>query len=273
VSGSGPGKLRLDELLVARGLAANRSRAQALIMAGRVRSAGVRLDKPGRLVAADLPLEIEGGDGEEWASRGALKLLAALDAFAIDPSGRVALDIGASTGGFTDVLLRRGAKRVYAVDVGRGQLLWRLRTDPRVVVLEGVNARHLSPAQVPEPVELVTCDVSFISLKLVLPPAMALTAPGAFLVALIKPQFEAGREAVGKGGVVRDPAVYARVCAEIEAWLAARPGWRELGLVPSPILGPAGNKEFLIAAVRETATVSSDPPLPARSADREPLRS
>lgn len=250
MSGGNARKLRLDELLVARGLAPSRARAQALVMAGRVRAGGTRLDKPGRLVAADLPLELVGGEGEEWASRGALKLLAALDAFALDPRGRVALDIGASTGGFTDVLLRGGAERVYAVDVGRGQLLWRLRTDPRVVVLEEVNARHLDRALVPEPIELVVCDASFISLRLVLPPALELTAPGAACVALIKPQFEAGREAVGKGGVVRDPAVRARVCAEIEAWLSARPGWRVLGIVPSPIRGPAGNEEFLIAARR-----------------------
>ncbi len=263
-------KVRLDELLVARGLAASRTRAQALVMAGRVRSGATRLDKPGRLVPADLPLELEGGPETEWASRGAAKLIAALDAFAIDPAGRVALDIGASTGGFTDVLLRRGARRVYAVDVGRGQLLWRLRTDPRVVALEGVNARHLGSEQVPEPVELVTCDVSFISLELVLPPALGLCAPEAVLVALIKPQFEAGREAVGKGGVVRDPAVHERICAEIAAWLGAQPGWRVLGIVPSPLLGPAGNREFLIAARRGGEAVS--PPLPARTPDREPPR-
>lgn len=274
MSGARTGKLRLDQLLVARGLAESRARAQALVMAGRVRSGGLVLDKPGRLVPDDLPLELEGGGEPEWASRGALKLLAALDAFAIDPAGKVALDIGASTGGFTDVLLHRGAKRVYAVDVGRGQLLWRLRTDPRVVLLEGVNARYLTREQVPEPVELVTCDASFVSLKLVLPPAMALTAPGAFLVALIKPQFEAGREAVGKGGVVRDPAVHARVCAEIEAWLAARPGWRVLGITPSPITGPAGNKEFLIAAVRAGAGRAEEvsAPAPARTPDRAPPR-
>ncbi|MCS6778874.1 MAG: TlyA family RNA methyltransferase [Geminicoccaceae bacterium] len=268
------GKLRLDQLLVARGLAETRARAQALVMAGRVRSAGVVLDKPGRLVPEDLPLELAGGGEPDWASRGALKLLAALDAFAIDPAGKVALDIGASTGGFTDVLLRRGAKRVYAVDVGKGQLLWRLRTDPRVVLLEGVNARYLTREQVPEPVELVTCDASFVSLKLVLPPALALTAPGARVVALIKPQFEAGREAVGKGGVVRDPTVHARVRAEIAAWLAALPGWRVLGIVPSPILGPAGNKEFLIAAKREAegSVGAVGPPAPARTPDRAPPR-
>lgn len=251
MSASEKKKIRLDQLLVERGLAPNRSRAQALVLAGRVRSGERRLNKPGQLVPADLVLAVEGGEGEEWASRGALKLLAALDAFSVDPSGKVALDIGSSTGGFVDVLLRRGAKRVYAVDVGKGQLLWRLRTDPRVVVLEGVNARYLSSDHVPEPIELLTCDASFISLKLVLPPALTLTAPGAILLALIKPQFEAGREAVGKGGVVRDPAVHARVCAEIEAWLSQRPGWRVLGIVPSPILGPAGNREFWIAGRRE----------------------
>ncbi len=274
MSGAGSRKLRLDQLMVARGLAPTRARAQALVMAGRVRSGDTVFDKPGRLVPEDLPLAVEGGAEAEWASRGALKLVAALDAFAIDPRGRVALDIGASSGGFTDVLLRRGAQRVYAVDVGRGQLLWRLRTDPRVVVLEGVNARYLTREQVPEPVELVTCDASFVSLKLVLPPALVLTAPGAFCVALIKPQFEAGREAVGKGGVVRDPAVHARVCAEIEAWLAARPGWRVLGITPSPILGPAGNREFLIAALREGggAAEAVSALAPARSSDRGPPR-
>ncbi|MCS7268970.1 MAG: TlyA family RNA methyltransferase [Geminicoccaceae bacterium] len=244
-------KIRVDQLLVERGLAPTRSRAQALVLAGRVWAGDRRLDKPGQLVPADTALVVAGGEGEEWASRGALKLLAALDVFGIDPSGRVALDIGSSTGGFVDVLLRRGARRVYAVDVGKGQLLWRLRTDPRVVVLEGVNARYLDRELVPEPIELLTCDASFISLKLVLPAALALTAPAAELVALIKPQFEAGREAVGKGGVVRDPAVHARVCAEIARWLGERPGWRVLGITASPILGPAGNKEFLIAARRE----------------------
>ncbi len=163
------------------------------------------------------------------------------------------LDIGASTGGFTDVLLTRGAAKVFAVDVGHGQLAWKLRNDPRVVVLERTNARHLTRTEVPDSIDLVTCDASFIGLETVLPASMALTAPGARLVALIKPQFEVGKDQVGKGGVVRDPELHEAVCARIEAWLAAREGWRVLGVTESPILGPEGNKEFLIAAVREGA--------------------
>ena len=187
----------------------------------------------------------------EHVVRGAHKLIAGLDAFGIDPAGRICLDVGASTGGFTDVLLRRGAARVYAVDVGYGQLDLRLRADPRVVVLERTNARHLTDAQVPEPIGLVVCDASFISLRTVLPAPLALTAPEAALVALIKPQFEVGKGRVGKGGVVRDPALHQEVCAEVEAWLAAIPGWRVLGIEPSPLLGPAGNREFLIGARRD----------------------
>jgi len=182
-------------------------------------------------------------------SRGGLKLAHALDHFAIDPTGLVALDIGASTGGFTDVLLARGAARVHAVDVGRGQLAWTLRNDPRVVVHEGVNARHLSAAEIAEPVDLVVCDASFIGLATVLPAALALARPQARLVALVKPQFEAGPEAVGKGGVVRDPAVHRRVCEAVAAWVASQ-GWAVVGLVESPVTGPAGNKEFLLYARR-----------------------
>ncbi|MEE8171616.1 MAG: TlyA family RNA methyltransferase, partial [Alphaproteobacteria bacterium] len=174
----------------------------------------------------------------------------ALDHFKIDPTGLICLDVGASTGGFTDVLLTRGAAKVTAVDVGRGQLAWKLRNDPRVVVLERTNARTLSRAQVPEPVDLVTCDASFIGLETVLPAPLALSAPSARLIALIKPQFEVGKGQVGKGGVVRDPELHAAVCARIEAWLGEQEGWRVLGLTESPILGPEGNKEFLIAAAR-----------------------
>lgn len=210
-----------------------------------------RLEKPGTMVPADLPLTVRGDEG--YVSRGAHKLVAGLDAFGIDPEGLVCLDVGASTGGFTDVLLRRGAARVYAVDVGYGQLDARLRGDPRVVVLERVNARHLGAGQVPEPVGLVVCDASFISLRLVLPAPLALTAPGAALVALIKPQFEVGKGQVGKGGVVRDPALHEAVCADIRGWLEGLPGWEVLGVVPSPILGPAGNREFLIGARRRPA--------------------
>jgi 23S rRNA (cytidine1920-2'-O)/16S rRNA (cytidine1409-2'-O)-methyltransferase len=201
------------------------------------------------LVPADRPLEVRGAD-HPWVSRGGLKLAHALDHFAIDPGGLVVLDVGASTGGFTDVALARGAKKVYAVDVGHGQLAWKLRNDPRVVVLERTNARHLTAGDVPEPVDLVVCDASFIGLETVLPAPLALARLGARLVALIKPQFEVGKGRVGKGGVVRDPALHAEVCARIGAWLPTQ-GWTVLGLTASPILGPEGNKEFLIAARKE----------------------
>jgi 23S rRNA (cytidine1920-2'-O)/16S rRNA (cytidine1409-2'-O)-methyltransferase len=243
-----PAKTRLDQLLVERGLAETRTKAQALILAGRVFKGEERLDKPGTPVPADLPLTVRGGD--DYVSRGAYKLIAGLDAFGIEPAGMTCLDVGASTGGFTEVLLRRGAARTYAVDVGYGQLDARLRGDPRVVVLERVNARHLGAEQVPEPVDLVVCDASFISLKLVLPAPLALTRASAALVALIKPQFEVGKGQVGKGGVVRDPALHEAVCADISTWLASLPGWEVLGVAPSPILGPAGNREFLIGARR-----------------------
>ena len=241
---------RADQALVARGLAETRSKAQALIMAGVVFSGESRIDKPGQPIADDAALTLRGQD-HPWVSRGGLKLEKALDHFAIDPAGLVCLDLGASTGGFTDVLLARGAARVYAVDVGHGQLAWRLRNDPRVVVLERTNARYLTCAEVPEPVDLVVCDASFIGLETLLPAPLALTASGARLVALIKPQFEVGKGRVGKGGVVRDPVLHAEVCRRIERWLAAQPGWRVQGLTESPILGPEGNKEFLIAAVKD----------------------
>lgn len=243
------GKSRLDQLLVARGLAQSRTEAQALVMAGLVFSAGRRLDKSGLMVAADIALEVRGRE-HPWVSRGGVKLAAALDHFHIDPAGRVALDIGASTGGFTDVLLSRGAAKVYAIDVGHGQLAWSLRQDPRVVVRERLNARRLSAEQVAEPLSLIVCDVSFISLTLVLPPALRLAAPEADLVALIKPQFEAGREQVGRGGIVRDETVRTAVCQRITDWIAAQPGWRVTGLMPSPICGANGNVEFLVAAAR-----------------------
>ena len=240
---------RADRLLVARDLAEDRTRAQALILAGRVFSAETRVDKAGQLLAEDAPLAVRGRD-HPWVGRGGLKLAHGLDRFAINPEGLACLDIGASTGGFTDVLLSRGAARVFAVDVGHGQLAWKLRNDRRVVVLERTNARHLTGTEVPEPIDLVTCDTSFIGLETVLPAALALTAPGARLIALIKPQFEVGKGQVGTGGVVRDPGLHEEVCARIEAWLAAQEGWRVFGLTESPILGPEGNKEFLIAAAR-----------------------
>ncbi len=242
-------KQRLDLLLVERGLAESRARAQSLILAGLVWSGDKRLDKPGMILAGDVPLDLRGRE-HPWVSRGGVKLAHALDHFGIDPQGVVALDIGASTGGFTDVLLQRGARRVYAVDVGHGQLAWTLRQDPRVVVLERCNARYLTMREIPEPPDLITCDASFISLSVVLPAALDLAAGAARLIALIKPQFEVGKGHVGKGGVVRDPAQHREVCERIAAWLAAEPHWQVLGLTESPIRGPEGNVEFLIAARR-----------------------
>ena len=244
-------KQRADQALVERGLVESRSKAQALIMAGKVFSGERRIEKPGHTVKAEQPLEVRGQE-HPWVSRGGLKLEKGLKAFGIDPEGLTCLDIGASTGGFTDVLLSEGAAKVYAVDVGHGQLAWKLRQDDRVVVLEKTNARHLTAEQVPEPVDLVVCDASFIGLEVVLPAALALTRPGAQLVALIKPQFEVGKERVGKGGVVRDPELHREVCDRISAWLAAQPGWRVLGVAESPITGPEGNVEFLIGGSRET---------------------
>jgi 23S rRNA (cytidine1920-2'-O)/16S rRNA (cytidine1409-2'-O)-methyltransferase len=242
-------KRRADQLLVERGLAESRQRAQALILAGIVYAGERRVDKSGEQLADDTAIEVRGRD-HPWVSRGGLKLIHALDHFAIDVAGLLALDIGASTGGFTDVLLARGAVRVHAVDVGRGQLAWRLRQDPRVVVHEGINARYLSTAEIPDPVDIVTCDASFIGLATVLPAGLALTKKRALLVALIKPQFEAGRAAIGKGGVVRDPAIHQAVCEAAAAWVAAQPGWAVVGIVESPITGPAGNCEFLLYAHR-----------------------
>jgi 23S rRNA (cytidine1920-2'-O)/16S rRNA (cytidine1409-2'-O)-methyltransferase len=243
-------KTRADALLVDRGLAESRTRAQSLIMAGVVYSGERRIEKPGEQLAVDAPLMLRGRD-HPWVSRGGVKLAHALQHFRLDVARAVCLDLGASTGGFTDVLLRRGAARIYAVDVGRGQLDWKLRQDQRVVVLENTNARNLDRERVPDTIDFVTCDVSFIGLEKVLPAAMALTAPGARLVALIKPQFQAGRDKVGRGGVVRDPAVHDAVCAGVREWIEAQPGWRVIGLTESPIQGPKGNREFLIAARRD----------------------
>jgi len=239
-------------LLVERGLAETRSKAQALVMAGLVWSADRRLDKPGVMLPHETPIEVRGRD-HPWVSRGGLKLVHALDHFAIDPAGATTLDIGASTGGFTDVLLARAAARVYAVDVGYGQLAAKLRSDPRVVLLERVNARHLTRAAVPDPVDLVVCDASFIGLEVVLPAPLALTAGSAELVSLIKPQFEVGKGRVGKGGIVRDPALRREVCDRIVAWLNTRTGWRVEGLIESPILGADGNQEFLVYARKRAA--------------------
>lgn len=242
-------RLRADLALVERGLAESRTRAQAYILAGKVFSGEARVEKPGDLIRPDQPLDLRGQD-HPWVSRGGLKLDHALTHFGLDPTGRLCLDIGASTGGFTDVLLARGAAGVIAVDVGHGQLAWTLRNDPRVTVLERVNARTLGAEQVPVPVGALVCDASFIGLGIVLPAPLSLCAPGAWAVALIKPQFEAGRGQVGKGGVVRDPAIHEEVCARVRGWWSALPGWTVLGIEPSPILGPEGNREFLIAARR-----------------------
>ncbi|MBK0401271.1 TlyA family RNA methyltransferase [Limibaculum sp. M0105] len=235
---------RLDQHIVDLGLASSRARAQALIAAGAVTIDGRPAAKPAQKVPAGAQVEVA-GDPLPWVSRAALKLLHALDHFGLVPHGD-ALDVGASTGGFTEVLLARGAARVFAVDVGHGQLHPRLASDPRVVNLEGVNARAIPAGAVP-PVDWIVSDVAFISLKKALPGALALAKPGAVLVALIKPQFEAGREAVGKGGIVRDPAVHEAVRARISDWLAAQ-GWQVTGEAESPITGADGNREFLIAA-------------------------
>ena len=225
---------------------------QALIMAGLVHTEDRRIDKPGQQVADSTPISVKGKD-HPWVSRGGLKLAKGLDHFAVDPTGSVCVDLGASTGGFTDVLLTNGAAKVYAVDVGHGQLDWKLRSDDRVVVLEKTNARHLTAEQIPEPLDIVVCDASFIGLEKILPASMALAKPGAYLIALIKPQFQAGREHVGKGGVVRDGAVHEQVCAEVEAFVRDDCGWTVLGITESPIKGPEGNVEFLIGARKPAA--------------------
>ena len=242
-------KQRVDVMLVERGLVESRAKAQALIMAGLVYAGTKRVAKAGDTLPEDAQLLVKGQE-HPWVSRGGVKLAHGLDYFGLDPAGRICLDVGASTGGFTDVLLSHGAEKVYAVDVGHGQLAWKLRSDERVVVLEKTNARHLTAEVIPEPVGALVCDASFIGLQTVLPAALALCKPGAFAVALIKPQFEAGPGQVGKGGVVRDAAVHEEVCARINAWFAGLPGWEVLGMTPSPIKGPEGNVEFLIGARR-----------------------
>jgi len=242
-------KVRADQLLVSRGLAESRTRAQALILAGSVFSGDERIAKAGDLLAEDAPLEDRGRD-HPWVSRGGVKLDHGLTHFGFDVAGAVALDVGSSTGGFTDVLLSRGAVKVYAIDVGTNQLAWKLRQDPRVIVHEQTNARYLTDEIVPEEVDVVVCDASFIALSKVLAPALALAKPGAKLVALVKPQFEAGREEVGKGGVVRDPEVHSRVCDAAAEWVASQ-GWTVLGVTASPITGPEGNVEFLLGAAKD----------------------
>lgn len=241
-------KIRLDVLVHEQGHAESREKAQAMIMAGLVLIGDQRMTKPGVKVASDAALIIK-GKTHPYVSRGGLKLAAAFDHFPnLMAPGFTAIDVGASTGGFTDVLLRQGAAKVFAVDVGHGQLDWSLRNDDRVVVMEKQNARHLTADHIPDEIDMVVCDASFISLKKVLPASMALARSGAVLAALIKPQFEVGRADVGKGGVVRDPLLHQAVQDDIAAWLEAEMGWVPRGIVPSPITGPEGNKEFIIVA-------------------------
>ncbi|MBS0254766.1 MAG: TlyA family RNA methyltransferase [Proteobacteria bacterium] len=243
-----PAKARVDQLLVERGLAESRARAQALVLAGLVFSGEAKLAKPGQTLPADAALEVRGRD-HPWVSRGGIKLAHALDHFALDPAGAVAMDIGSSTGGFTDVLLSRGASHVFAVDSGTNQLAWKLRQDPRVTVLEQLSARLLTALHLGQPCNWVVCDASFIALAKVLEVPLRLAAPACQLVALIKPQFEVGRAEVGKHGVVRDPVLHQRVCDEVRGWLEGA-GWRVAGITTSPITGPEGNVEFLVAARR-----------------------
>jgi 23S rRNA (cytidine1920-2'-O)/16S rRNA (cytidine1409-2'-O)-methyltransferase len=240
-------KTRLDVALVERGLAETRAAAQRLVMAGLVFSGERRLEKAGQTVAAETAIEVR-GQLHPYVSRGGLKLEKALDYFTIPVTGRIALDVGSSTGGFTDCLLQRGAAKVYAVDVGTNQLAWKLRTDPRVVSMEKTNMRDVTRAEISEPIELIVCDASFIGLRTVLPAALVLAAPGAHLAALIKPQFEVGKGRVGKGGIVREPELHQEVVDTIATWLGEQPGWTVLGVTESPITGAEGNKEFLISA-------------------------
>jgi 23S rRNA (cytidine1920-2'-O)/16S rRNA (cytidine1409-2'-O)-methyltransferase len=243
-------RMRLDQALVARRLAPTRSRAQDMIARGCVAVDGAIVTKSGHGVSEEAIIDVAGG-AAPFVSRGGLKLAAALAEFGCDVAGRIALDVGASTGGFTDVLLKAGAARVYAVDIGHHQLHGSLKADPRVISLEGTDARMLSPDQIPEAIGAVVADVSFISLTKVLPRPLSFTGRGAWLVALVKPQFEAGRQAVGKGGIVSDPADRERAVAEVRTWIAAQPGWSVFGVLPSPIAGTSGNEEYLIGAVRD----------------------
>lgn len=242
-------KTRVDQILVERGLAESRARAQALILAGLVFSGETKIAKAGQPLAHDAPLEVRGRD-HPWVSRGGIKLAHAIEHFGLDPAGVTAMDIGSSTGGFTDVLLQNGAEHVFAVDSGTNQLAWKLRQDPRVTVLEKTSARILTPAMIDRPATWVVCDASFIGLAKVLEVPLSLASRPTRLVALIKPQFEVGKGEVGKGGVVRDPALHARVCDEVRGWLEGE-GWAIQGIVQSPITGPEGNVEFLISALRE----------------------
>ncbi|AUW58289.1 TlyA family rRNA (cytidine-2'-O)-methyltransferase [Sphingobium sp. SCG-1] len=243
-------KQRADQMLVDRGLVESRSRAQALILAGIVFTGERKIEKAGQQLPEDAPLDVRGRD-HPWVSRGGIKLAHALAHFQWDVTGVVAMDVGSSTGGFTDVLLTNGAAKVYAVDSGTNQLAWKIRNDPRVIVHEQTSARILTPSHIPEPIDMFVCDASFIALAKVLERPLSFAADHARLVALIKPQFEAGREEVGKGGVVRDPAIHQRVCDAAAEWVQTL-GWQVVGIVPSPITGPEGNIEFLMAASRES---------------------
>jgi len=241
-------KKRVDQLLVERGLAESRSRAQAYIMAGNVYTGEQKIAKPGQQVKEDINLEVRGKE-HPWVSRGGLKLVQGIDEFKIDVTDMTVIDVGASTGGFTDVCLEKGAKKVYAVDVGHGQLAWKIRNDERVVVLEKTNARYLTDAEIPEKVNLIVCDASFIGLQTVLPSPMKRAQEDCVLIALIKPQFKVGKGKVGKGGVVREPELHKEVCDKIENWLRDEmDGWNLIGITQSPIKGPEGNIEFLIGA-------------------------
>jgi 23S rRNA (cytidine1920-2'-O)/16S rRNA (cytidine1409-2'-O)-methyltransferase len=240
-------KQRADQLLVQLGLVESRARAQALILAGKVFSGERRIAKAGDQLEAGTPLEVR-GQLHPWVSRGGVKLAHGLAHFGLSPAGLVCLDVGASTGGFTDVLLANHATKVHAVDVGSGQLAWKLRVDPRVVVHEKTNARYLDRSVVPDPILALVCDASFIGLATLLPAPLSLCVPGAWAIALIKPQFEAGPGAIGGKGVVRDPAVRLAVCDRIASWWASLPGWTVLGVTESPLTGPEGNKEFLLGA-------------------------
>ena len=241
-------KTRLDQLVCERGWVGSRAQAQALVMSGKVMRGTERLTKPGMMIDPQTEIILEGKE-HPWVSRGGMKLAHGLEAFALHPAGMTCLVVGASTGGFTDVLLHHGARKVYAVDVGHGQLDVKLRSDPRVVVMEKTNARYLTHEHVPEPIDVIVCDASFISLKTVLPAALALASPAAKLIALIKPQFEAGKKLAPKG-VVRDPQVREDVCNEIQHWITDDMGWKVAGLAESPVTGPKGNREFLLYAVK-----------------------
>ena len=240
-------KRRLDQLLVERGLVQSRSRAQALIMAGSVYSGSKRLDKAGAQIPENIMLELKGQD-HPWVSRGGIKLEHALSHFQFNVRDTICLDVGASTGGFCDVLLSRGAAKVYAVDVGHGQLAWTIRNNARVVVIERFNARYITKKEVPDKIDFICCDTSFIGLRTILPAPIKLAKAGAKLVALIKPQFEVSKGQVGNKGVVRDPKLHDQVCNFISDWLIGLDGWEVIGIEKSPITGPEGNVEFLIAA-------------------------